>query len=79
MTVYFDNCPSCRYGAIELPDGTSVSVVIDECKKRWGDGSLVRYRQNGGRRRSHSLVYVHDMDAPWIGCCAERVYGTKAE
>lgn len=71
ITVFFDNCLACRNGAFEVPDGTSVSSIIDKCRERWGDGRLVKV--NG------ELSWAHDHDAKWIGCCAEKVYGKRSE
>lgn len=66
MTVYFDNClGACREAAMDLPDRTSVSEIIFLCITKWGEGSL--------RRMRNELIWCHDRDAEWVGCCAEKI------
>lgn len=70
MTIFFDNCTGqCSNAIIELPDGTPITKVIDACIAKFGEGSLMRANKE--------LLWKHDIDAPWIGCCAEKVYGRK--
>jgi hypothetical protein len=72
MTIYFENCiGACSEAAIDLPDKTRISEVIDRCIKRWGYGSLSRVGPN------KELIWRHDMDEVWIGCCAEKIARLK--
>jgi hypothetical protein len=71
MTIYFENCVgACTEAVLELPDDTQISQVIDSCIKRWGYGSLSRVRKE--------LIWKHDMDSVWVGCCGEKIERLKA-
>lgn len=67
MTIYFENCPACRNGIIEVSADARFGEMIDACRAKWGEGTLIRTRSE--------YVWRHDPDAKWIGCCAEKVYG----
>lgn len=72
MTVYFDNClGSCTNATMEQPEDTPVSRLIDLCRERWGDGSLMRT----GPNREWTWVKMSDRGEAWIGCCAEKMKG----
>jgi hypothetical protein len=64
VTVYFENCVGyCANATIEL-NGMRISEVIDACTERWGSGALCRANKQ--------LVWKHDMDTPYLGCCLDR-------
>jgi hypothetical protein len=66
VRIYFADCiGGCEGAAIDIPDITSISKVIDACIVRWGSGTLVRVQ--------NELVWVHDTGEKWIGCCAKKI------
>jgi hypothetical protein len=68
VTIYFENClGACRDAAIDLPDGTGVSAIIDACRERWGGGRLIRLGKDLAWSKST------DVDQDWRGCCKDKI------
>lgn len=70
VKIYFDNCPGCARGILELSDDTKVTAMIDAARAQWGNGRLVRHPSGG------EWNWIHEHDARWVGCCADKVYLT---
>ena len=69
MTIYFDNClGACSNATMEISGESSFGQIIDSCRERWGEGTLIRIRNE------YVWQKITDRDGQdWKGCCAEKI------